>query len=100
MSISFLLSTSAFETRVTHADFVGFPYADPLAYWVCGSSFCVHDSTIHPFAVHGDRIGCLYAPLPLLSKLPGPFGTVFLILELALANSLPQKFTLVFWLIK
>lgn len=81
---------SAFDlTCMTNAVSVGIPHANPLAYWVGGPSFCVHNSTIHSFTLYNDHTGCLHALLPLLNQLfntfsrtlfwssnwPGPFTT-------------------------
>jgi hypothetical protein len=52
---------------VTHAAFVGLPHTNILAYWLCGTSFCILDPTIHPNAFHDDRIGYVYAQLSLLN---------------------------------
>ena len=86
---------------MTHAASVGIPYANPLAYWIGGSSFCVHDSTIHSFTVHNDHIGRLHALLPLLKMLLNPFSRTFFGPEIGLVH-LPRnyKLTLVIWLIK
>src|SRR6266567_8734077 len=54
---------------LTYTAFVGIPHANILTYWHSGTSFCILDSTIHPYAFHNDRIGCIYAPLSLLNRL-------------------------------
>ena len=54
---------------ITYTAFVGIPHANILTYWHSGTSFCILDSTIHPYAFHNDRIGCIYAPLSLLNRL-------------------------------
>jgi hypothetical protein len=66
------------ETRLTYSAFVGIPHANILTYWHSGTSFCILDSTIHPYAFHNDRIGCIYAPLSLLIRLPDHSVTKFL----------------------
>src|SRR6266566_8508425 len=55
---------------LTYAAFVGIPHANILTYWHSGTYFCILDSTMHPYAFHNDRIGCIYAQLSLLNRLP------------------------------
>jgi hypothetical protein len=55
---------------LTHAAFVGIPHANILTYWHRGTSFCILDSTVHPYAFHNDRSGCICAQLSLLNSVP------------------------------
>jgi hypothetical protein len=55
-----------------HAAFVGVPDPNLLAYWLCGIPLCVLNSSVHPYALHDDWIGYVYARLPLLSRFPDP----------------------------
>jgi predicted permease len=61
-------SIFCFRSQHERCGFVGIPYANLLAYRLCGTSFCILDPTIRSHALHDDRIGYVYAQLPLLSE--------------------------------
>ena len=55
---------------LTYAAFVGIPHANILTYWFYGTSFCILDSPICPYALHDDRIGCICPQLSFLNRFP------------------------------